>query len=103
MRYKARLVAQGFSQRHRIDYEETYSPVMDATIFRFLIYLVVSEGFDMRLMNVVTTYLYVCIYVYENPLRIQITLSNEFKTTKHVFNQVTTIFIWFKTVWSNVV
>ena len=58
MRYKARLVAQGFSQRPGIDYEETYSPVMDATTFRYLIYLAVSEGLDMRLMDVVTAYLY---------------------------------------------
>ena len=51
-------MAQGFSQRHGIDYDETYSPVMDATIFCYLIYLAVSEGLDMRLMDVVTTYLY---------------------------------------------
>ena len=51
-------MAQGFSQRHEIDYEETYSLVMDATTFRYLIYLTVSEGLDMRLMDVVITYLY---------------------------------------------
>ena len=37
VRYKARLVAQDFSQRPEIDYEETYSPVMDAITFRYLI------------------------------------------------------------------
>ena len=58
MGYKARLVAQGFSQRPGIDYEETYSPVIDAITFRYLISLAVSEGLDMRLMDVVTTYLY---------------------------------------------
>ena len=58
MRYKARLVAQGFSQRPDIDYEETYSPVMDAITFRFLISLAVSEELDMRLMDVITAYLY---------------------------------------------
>ncbi|KAM2222834.1 hypothetical protein ACFXTI_016937 [Malus domestica] len=57
-RYKARLVAQGFSQRPRIDYEETYSPVMDAITFRYLISLTVSEKLDMRLMDVITAYLY---------------------------------------------
>ena len=31
---------------------------MDATTFRYLIYLAVSEGLDMRLMDVVTAYLY---------------------------------------------
>ena len=35
IRYKVRLVAQGFSQKPGIDYEETYSPIIDA-ITRFL-------------------------------------------------------------------
>nr|GEW78622.1 putative RNA-directed DNA polymerase [Tanacetum cinerariifolium] len=57
-RYKARLVAQGFSQRLGIDYEETYSHVMDAITFRYLISLAVSINLEMRLMDVVTAYLY---------------------------------------------
>ena len=51
-------MAQGFSQRPGISYEETYSPVMDAITFRYLISLTVSKGLDMRLMDVVTSYLY---------------------------------------------
>ena len=58
VRYKARVVAQGFSQRPGIDYEETYSPVVDATTFRFLISLAIREKLDLRLMDVVTAYLY---------------------------------------------
>ena len=58
IRYKAWLVAQGFSQRLGIDYEETYAPVMDAITFRFLISLVAKENLDMRLMDVVIAYLY---------------------------------------------
>ena len=57
-RHKARLVAQGFSQRPGIDYDETYAPVMDAITFRYLISLAVSEKLEMRLMDVVTAYLY---------------------------------------------
>ena len=33
IRYKARLVAQSFSQRPSIDYEETYSSVMNIITF----------------------------------------------------------------------
>ena len=57
-RYKAQFVAQGFLQRPDIDYDETYAPVMDVITFGFLISLVVRENLDMRLMDVVTTYLY---------------------------------------------
>jgi hypothetical protein len=58
VRYKARLVAQGFTQRPGIDFNETYSPVMSGIIFRYLISLAVQKCLSMQLMDVVTAYLY---------------------------------------------
>ena len=58
VRYKARLVAQGFTQRPVIDFNETYSPVMSGIIFRYLIALAVQNHLSMQLMDVVTAYLY---------------------------------------------
>ena len=58
MRYKARLVAQGFSQRPGFDYQETYSPVMDGVTFRFLMGMACMKKLETRLMDVVAAYLY---------------------------------------------
>jgi len=58
MSYKARLVAQGFTQIPGVDYEETYSPVVDAITLRFLISLTITENLQMRLMDVITAYLH---------------------------------------------
>nr|AAM74357.1 Putative retroelement [Oryza sativa Japonica Group] len=58
VRYKARLVAQGFTQRPGIDFDETYSPVMDGITFWFLISMAVNLNLEMQLMDVVTAYLY---------------------------------------------
>ena len=40
-RYKAWLITQHFSHGPNVDYEDTYSPVMDVIIFQFLINLAV--------------------------------------------------------------
>ena len=52
-RYKACLLAQGFSQRLGTDYDETYSPVMDIITLRYLMSQSVYEGLDIHLMDVV--------------------------------------------------
>jgi hypothetical protein len=43
VRYKVRLGAQGFTQRPRVDFNETYSPVMNGITFRYLISLVIQN------------------------------------------------------------
>jgi hypothetical protein len=58
VRYKVRLVAQGFLQKPGIDYEETYFFIVDAITFRFFINLVVIGSLDMHLIDVVIAYLY---------------------------------------------
>jgi hypothetical protein len=57
-RYKVRLVAHGFSQRPGIDFDQTYSHVMDTISFRFLLALTVQLSLHIYLLDVVTVYLY---------------------------------------------
>ena len=57
-RYETWLIAQGFSQKPNIDYEETYSPMIDTTILRYLICLTILKWLDLCLMDVVTAYLH---------------------------------------------
>jgi len=66
--YKIHLVAQGFTQKFGIDYDSTYSPIMDSITFRYFLGMVVHTILQMRLMDVVTTYLYefLCLYLYKS-------------------------------------
>ena len=45
-KYKARLVARGFTQIYGTDYFETYSPVAKLTSFRTILALAAREGWD---------------------------------------------------------
>jgi hypothetical protein len=58
VRYKIRCVAQGFNQRPGVDFDQTYSPVMDCSSFRYLLALAVQLSLATRLLDVVTAYLY---------------------------------------------
>jgi hypothetical protein len=55
--YKARLVAQGFSQQHGIDYFETLSPVISMTGLRIFFVIVASRNLQTRHMDVTTAFL----------------------------------------------
>ena len=56
-RYKARLVAQGFSQKYGQDYDETFCPVVRSESIRTLISLSVRNGLKHHQMDVTTAFL----------------------------------------------
>ena len=56
-RYKARVVAKGFEQKHGIDYDETYAPVVKYPSLRALLSYSVSENMLIHQMDVVTAFL----------------------------------------------
>ena len=56
-RYKARLVAQGFSQKYGLDYDETFSPVVRPESIRTVIALAVKKGLKLHQMDVTTAFL----------------------------------------------
>lgn len=56
-RYKARLVAQGFSQKFGIDYQETYSPTLRADSLRILLAVAAFRDWEIHQIDVKTAYL----------------------------------------------
>jgi hypothetical protein len=54
---KSRLVAQGFSQKEGINYEETFSPVDRLEAIRILLAFSVAKGFKLHQMDVKSAFL----------------------------------------------
>jgi hypothetical protein len=55
--YKARLVAKGFHQRHGLDYDETFNPVIKPTIVHLVLSIAVSKGWCIRQADVKNAFL----------------------------------------------
>ena len=55
-RYKARLVAQGFSQMPGDDYLETFSPTIRSESLRILLAIGAFEDLEIRQIDVVSAY-----------------------------------------------
>ena len=56
-RYKARLVAQGFSQKQGLDYDETFSPVIRFESFRSLIAVAVQKRLKLHQLDITAAFL----------------------------------------------
>jgi len=57
-RYKARLVARGFTQIHGLDYQDTFAPVTRLETLRLLLALAVEKDWEVRQIDVKSAYLY---------------------------------------------
>ena len=57
IRYKARLVAQGFSQQFGCDYEETFSPVVRGESLRMIFAMATQHSLELHQMDVTTAFL----------------------------------------------
>jgi hypothetical protein len=57
VRNKLRLVAQGYSQREGIDYEETFAPVARLEAIRILLAFAVAKGFKLYQMDMKSAFL----------------------------------------------
>ena len=56
-RHKARLVAQGFSQKFGLDYDETFCPVVRHESIRTVIALAVQHGLKLHQLDITTAFL----------------------------------------------
>jgi hypothetical protein len=57
-KYKAQLVAKGYSQEERIDFDDIFSPIAKLTSIRFLLSIAIDFDLEVEHMDVKTTFLH---------------------------------------------
>ncbi|KID83233.1 retrotransposon like protein [Metarhizium guizhouense ARSEF 977] len=57
LRYKARLVARGFTQKHGVNYEETFAPTIRLDAMRIILALAAKQGWKVYQMDAVAAFL----------------------------------------------
>lgn len=56
-RYKARLVARGFTQNPKLDFHETFSPVVKPTTMRVMLSIVITNSWPLAQFDVNNAFL----------------------------------------------
>ena len=57
MRYRARLVAKGYSQREGVKYQEVYAPVSKHSTLRTVLSVVAAEDWHLHQLDITTAFL----------------------------------------------
>lgn len=57
-KYKARSIAQGFSQEHGLNYFDTFSPVVRHTTVRLILALAVINHWELKQMDIKNAFLH---------------------------------------------
>ena len=57
LRYKARLVARGFTQKHGVNYGETFAPTIRLDAMRIILALAAKKGWKVHQMDAVAAFL----------------------------------------------
>lgn len=104
-KYKARLVARGFTQKEGVDYNETFAPVVKYKSLRIILCLCCSLDYEITQMDVITAFLngtleedvYMKVpqgYSYGNDMVVKLNKSlYGTKQAPHVWNEEVNIFI----------
>jgi len=56
-KYKSRLVSKGFAYKYRVDYEETFSPMVKMPIIRLIISLSATQGWKVFQLDIKSAFL----------------------------------------------